>query len=102
MFSSRDKDTVNTIHFKCTESKSVSGLVLAAEPFLVNGHHIGGAFAYPRRNLLQAKFDLTKNSDFYSVSALCISSEHTIERRLLIDLLMIKKAYERGDITDEL
>lgn len=75
--------------------------VLAAE-FLapMEGYDAGYMIAHTLSELIGRKTDLTLYTDSRSLYELCISLALTTKRRLQIDLVVIRQAYERRDITD--
>lgn len=92
---------VNIIHFASGKSKRVCKSVLAAELFaLVDGFDVGYSIAHSLQEIYGRQIDLTLYTDSQSLYGLCISLAHTTERRLQIDLSMIREAYERRDITN--
>lgn len=93
--------TVNIIHFTSTKSKRVCKSVFAAELFAFkNSYDIGQTISHSLGELYGRKVNLTIYMDSHSLYGLCISLAHTTERRLQIDLAMIRKPFERRDITD--
>lgn len=92
---------VNIVHYKSTKSKRVCKSVLAAELFaFVEGYHVGFTFAHTLGELHGRKVHQTIYTDSQSLYRLCISAAHTTERRLQIDLALIREANEGKDITE--
>lgn len=100
----RDKLTkaVNIIHFASSKSKRVAKSVLAAELFaLINGFDVGFSIKESLQRMTGVKkIDLTLMTDSRSLYGLAISLAQTTERRLQIDLEIIRQAYERRELNN--
>ena len=101
MMRNRTTGAANIVHYSSTKSKRVCKSALAAEIFaLVDGFKIGYTVAHFMSELLMRKVTLTLYTASQSLYRLCISLAQTTERRLQIDLTLIREAYEKRDITD--
>ncbi len=101
MMRNRKTGAANIVQYSSTKSKRVCKSSLAAELFaLVDEFKIGYTVAHFMSELLMRKVTLTLYTDSQSLYRLCISLAQTTERRLQIDLTLIREAYEKRDITD--
>jgi len=92
---------VNVVHYASIKSKRVCKSVLAAELFaFVDGYDAGFAVR-DSVNRMYGRDDipLSVYTDSHTLYGLCISLSQTTERRLQIDLALIREAYERREIT---
>jgi len=99
----RDSDvgTVNIVHYTSSKSKRVCKSALAAELFaFIAGFDIVFTIRHSLERMFPRKIDLTIYTDSHSLYGLCISLAQTTERRLQIDLALIREAYERREITN--
>eukprot|EP00171_Calliarthron_tuberculosum_P022600 IDg22600t1 len=98
----RDPSTgvCNIIHYTSQKTKRVCRSVLAAELLaLVDGFDIGYAITYSVKQMTnRPEVNLTIATDSRSLFCLAITLGQTTERRLQIDLAVIREAYERRDI----
>lgn len=100
----RDKTTgdCNIVHFVSMKSKRVCRSVLSAELFaLIEGFDLG----FTIRDTMQRctgrrHVNLTLATDSRSLFSLSVTLAQTTEKRLLIDLSLIREAYEKRDIND--
>lgn len=92
---------VNVVHYASTKSKLVCKSVLAAGLFaLVDGYDAGYAIRDTVRRLYGKEgIPLVIYTDSHTLYGLCIALLSTTERRLQIDLAMIREAYERREIS---
>ncbi len=92
---------VNIVHYSSTKSKRVCKSVLAAELFaLVDGFDMAAAVKDAvQRSTGRPNIPLVLYTDSQSLYGLCISLSQTAERRLQIDLAIIRQAYEAREIT---
>lgn len=99
----RDSKTgmVNIVHFSSNKSKRVCKSVLAAELHaFVDGYDLG----YSLKNSIQTitgtnNVPLVMYNDSKCLYGLCVSLAGTTEKRLHIDLALIREAYEKRDIS---
>lgn len=98
----RENGDCNIIHYSSSKSKRVCRSVLAAELFaLMEGFDIG----YTVRDSFvkcsgRKDVNLILATDSRSLFSLSITLAQTTEKRLLIDLSLIREAYEKRDIND--
>lgn len=86
---------VSIIHYKLTKSNSVCRSALAAELLaLIDGYDARYTIAYSLEKPYGRKVNLSIYTDSHPLYGLCISLEHTTERRLQSDSAMISHAHE--------
>ena len=101
MLSDAKRVLVNVVHCSSTKSKRICKSVLTAKLFaLVDGYDAAAAI----RDTIQkstglSNIELVLYTDSKSLNGLCISLSPTTERRLQIDLALIRQAYETQEIT---
>lgn len=100
----RNKHTmdVNIIHFSSSKSKRVAKSVLAAELFsMIDGYDVGFSIKEAVVRMTGLKnVELTLQTDSKSLYDLVISLAQTTERRLQIDLEILREGYERREISN--
>lgn len=92
---------VNIVHYSSTKSERVCKSVLGAELFaLVDGYDMAAAIKDTIESISARKnIPLILYIDSQSLCGLCISLRPTKEKRLQIDLALIRQAYEAREIT---
>lgn len=93
--------SVNIVHYASATGKRVCNSVLAAKLFtFVDGFNVGYVLVSTLGNVYGRDPSLALYTDSRSLYGLCISFSQTTERRLLINLALIREVYERQDISD--
>jgi len=102
MLRNKEDGTVNVIHYASYKSKRVCKSVLAAELFaMVDGYDVGFSIRHALETCTGiSKINLSIYTDSQTLYGLCISLRNTTERRLQIDLALIREAYERRELTE--
>lgn len=92
----------NVIHFTSTKSKRIVRSVLAAELYaLIEGFDVGFIIRDAVQRCTGMKsVPLTLATDSRSLFQLSVTLVQTTEKRLLIDLNVIREAYEKRDLND--
>lgn len=90
----------NIVHYTSSKSKRIAKSVLAAELFaMVDGFDLGFSIKESLERISGKKnVDLTLMTDSLSLYGLTISLAQTTERRLQIDLEVLREAFERREI----
>ena len=93
--------TVNVIHFVSSKSKRVCKSALAAELLaMVDGFDVGFSIRETLVRITDRKtIPLHLVSDSLSLYGLVVSLTQTTKRRLQIDLMMLREAFENREIT---
>ena len=93
--------TVNVIHFVSSKSKRVCKSALAAELLaMVDGFDVGFSIEKTLVRITDRKtIPLHLVSDSLSLYGLVVSLTQTTKRRLQIDLMMLREAFENREIT---
>ena len=91
----------NIVHYSSSKSKRVCKSVLGAELFsMMEGFDVGFVIRDSVQRMFKRNVKLSVYTDSDSLYGLCISLPHTTERRLMIDLALLREAYERRDISN--
>ena len=94
-------EDANIVHYTSKKSKRVCKSVLAAELFaMVDGFDLSYVIRHSLEKILKRQVALSVYTDSHSLYGLCISLSQTTERRLLIDLALLREAYEKREITN--
>ena len=96
-----DKDAnANVVHYGSLKSKRVTRSVLAAELFaMVHGFDISSTIRLTFNSMLDQVIPLHVYTDSRSLYDCLTRINQTTEKRLLIDLRMLRQSYERREIT---
>ena len=93
--------SANIIHYGSSKSKRVTRSALAAELYaLAHGFDIASALGTSIAEIFSRKIPLVLYTDSRSLYDSLVSLNSTSEKRLLIDLHIIRQAYERREITE--
>lgn len=93
--------TVNAIYYVFLKSKAVRKSVLAAKLLaLVDGFDTRYTTTHDLPEMMKRMINLIIYTDSRSFYRLCISLAHTAERRLQIDIPLMRYAFERGNTDD--
>ena len=99
----RDTETkkVNIVHYLSSKTKRICKSALAAELLaMVEGYDVGFSIRESLERMTQRKdIPLHLVSDSFSLYGLVVSLARTTERRLQIDLMMLREAFESREIT---
>ena len=92
----------NIIHWSSIKCKRVTRSVLASELYgLAHGFDIGAAIRTTIQNILQLKqLPLVLCTDSKSLYECLVKLGTTQEKRLMVDLMCLRQAYERREITE--
>lgn len=91
----------NVVHYGSLKSKRVTRSVLAAELFaMVHGFDISSTIRLAFNSMLDKVIPLHVYTDSRSLYDCLTRINQTTEKRLLIDLRMIRQSYERREITE--
>ena len=94
-------DKANIIHYASTKSKRVVRSVLAAELYaLAIGYDNGVSIKPTMTNILGRNVALVLYTDSRSLYDALTTLNPTTEKRLLIDLAVVRQAYERREISE--
>jgi hypothetical protein len=100
MLRDRQSHRCSVVHYFSVKSKRVCRSILAAELLaLVEGFDVGFAIQDSLRRISGFAPPLVLYTDSQSLYHLAISLTRTTERRLMVDLALLREAYERRDIT---
>lgn len=101
MLRDMENGNANIINYSACKSKRVYKSVLASELFaMVEGFDVGFAVAHSLKGMLERTLSMTIYTDSESLYSLCTSLSQMTERRLRIDLSLIRETYESREITD--
>lgn len=97
-----DKDMKsNIIHYGSIKSKRVARSVLAAEMFImVQGLDACSAMRLALNDIFSTPIPLKIYTDSHSLFDCLTNINRTTEKRLLIDLFMLRKSYELREISE--
>lgn len=96
-------DHANIIHYGSIKSKRVTRSVLAAELFaMVHGFDVSSTIRLALNDMLDRVIPLRVYTDSRSLYDCLTRINQTAEKRLLIDLRMLRQSYERREITEVL
>lgn len=92
---------MNVVHYGSSKSKRVTRSVLAAELFsLVHGFDVASVLRLALNDMLDRIIPLHVYTDSRSLYDCLTKIGRTTEKRLLIDLCMLRQNYERREITE--
>ena len=94
--------SANIIHWSSIKCKRVTRSVLASELYgLAHGFDIGAAIKSTIQNILQLEqLPLVLCTDSKSLYDCLVKLGTTQEKRLMVDLMCLRQAYERREITE--
>lgn len=98
----RDKKTktCDIVHYRSSKSKPIYRSPLTAELLaMVGGYDIGFTLRNTLRTITGRDIDLVLATDSKSGYGLVVTLAQTTERRLQIDLDILREAYEKRDLT---
>lgn len=96
-----NNQTANILHYGSIKAKRVARSVLAAELFaMVHGFDISSTLRLTLNELYGKIVPLKIFTDSKSLYDSMVRINSTTEKRLLIDLIMLRQSYERREITD--
>lgn len=91
----------NNLHYSSMKSKRVCQSVLAAELFsMVYGFDSGYVIKDSLHSMIKREGTLSVYTDSHTLYELCISLSNTTKRQLLIDLTLLREAYEQRETTN--
>ena len=91
----------NVLHYGSLKSKRITRSVLAAELFaMVHGFDVSSTIRLAFNAMLDRVIPLHVYTDSRSLYDCLTRINHTTEKRLLIDLRMLRQSYERREITE--
>ena len=93
--------TINIIHYSPTKTKRICKSVRSAELFaLVDSFNIRFLVSHTLSRILARNVELSIYTDSLTLCGLCVSLSQNTERRLQIDLAIVREAYELRDINN--
>lgn len=96
-----DKNNANNVHYGSTKSKRITRSVLAAELFaMVQGFDVCSTIRIAINEMFDRSVPLNIYTDSRSLFDCQTNINRTTEKRLLIDLCMLRESYERREISE--
>jgi hypothetical protein len=91
----------NIVHWSSTKCKRVTRSVLASELYgMAHGFDIGAAIKSTVDRILQVNLPLVLATDSKSLYDCLVRLGTTQEKRLMVDVMCLRQAYERRQITE--
>ena len=93
--------TGNILHWSSTKCKRITRSVLASELYaIVAGFDNGSAIYSTVNSVLSSQVPLIICTDLYSLYDCMTKLNTTAEKRLIIDIIGLRKSYERREIDE--
>ena len=94
-------NNANIVHWSSTKCKRVTRSILASELYTIaHGFDIGAAIKSTAQQILHINIPLIVCTDSKSLYDCLVKLGTTQEKRLMVDIMCLRQAYERREITE--